>query len=143
MRRRAGGFAGYYEIPAEHKTAEFGRWVTGPGKDLFRTIDKHLGDGLITPGTGLPFIAEDLGLVTPDVIELLEAFSLPGMKVLQFGFSDPITHFFLTTMCPIVLRIQVLMTMIRRAAGSKTLSLTNVNSPNATCGWTAVILRGI
>ena len=83
------GFAGYYEIPAAHKTAELGRWVTGPGKDLFRAIDKYLGDGLITPGTGLPFIAEDLGLVTPDVIELLEAFSLPGMKVLQFAFSGP------------------------------------------------------
>jgi 4-alpha-glucanotransferase len=83
------GFAGYYEIPAGHKTAEFGRWVSGPAKDLFRAIDRHLGDGLITPGTGLPFIAEDLGLVTPDVIELLEAFDLPGMKVLQFGFSGP------------------------------------------------------
>ncbi len=83
------GFAGYYEIPADHKTAENGRWVTGPGKDLFRAVDKYLGDGLITHGTGLPIIAEDLGLVTPDVIELLNAFELPGMKVLQFGFSGP------------------------------------------------------
>jgi len=83
------GFAGYYEIPADHKTAEFGRWVTGPGKDLFRAVDKHLGDGLVTYGTGLPIIAEDLGLVTPDVIELLKAFDLPGMRVLQFGFSGP------------------------------------------------------
>ncbi|MBI5965154.1 MAG: 4-alpha-glucanotransferase [Chloroflexi bacterium] len=83
------GFAGYYEIPADHKTAEAGRWVTGPGKDFFRAVDKNLGDGLVTTGTGLPIIAEDLGLVTPDVIELLEAFNLPGMKVLQFGFSGP------------------------------------------------------
>jgi 4-alpha-glucanotransferase len=83
------GFAGYYEIPAGHPTAEAGRWVTGPGKDLFRAVDKFLGDGLNTSGTGLPIIAEDLGLVTPDVIELLEAFNLPGMKVLQFGFSGP------------------------------------------------------
>ncbi len=83
------GFAGYYEIPADHKTAESGRWVTGPGQDLFRAIDKYLGHDLTTPGPGLPFIAEDLGLVTPDVIELLEAFKLPGMKVLQFGFSGP------------------------------------------------------
>lgn len=83
------GFAGYYEIPASHKTAENGHWVTGPGKDLFRAVDKYLGDGLITHGTGLPIIAEDLGLVTPDVIELLNAFELPGMKVLQFGFSGP------------------------------------------------------
>jgi 4-alpha-glucanotransferase len=83
------GFAGYYEIPADHKTAEFGHWVTGPGKELFRAIDKHLGDGLVTPETGLPIIAEDLGLITPDVIELLESFNLPGMKVLQFGFTGP------------------------------------------------------
>ncbi len=83
------GFAGYYEIPAEHKTAENGRWVPGPGKDLFRAVDKFLGDGLITSGTGLPVIAEDLGVITPDVIELLEAFDLPGMKVLQFGFTGP------------------------------------------------------
>ena len=83
------GFAGYYEIPASHMTAEAGRWVKGPGKDLFRAVDKFLGDGLVTSGTGLPIIAEDLGLVTPDVIELLEAFNLPGMKVLQFGFSGP------------------------------------------------------
>ncbi len=83
------GFAGYYEIPAGHPTAEHGRWVSGPGKDLFRAVDKYLGDGLITHGTGLPIIAEDLGLVTPDVIELLNAFELPGMKVLQFGFSAP------------------------------------------------------
>lgn len=87
------GFAGYYEIPAEHKTAEHGRWVPGPGKDLFHAVDKFLGDGLITPGTGLPVIAEDLGVITPDVIELLEAFDLPGMKVLQFGFTEPINPF--------------------------------------------------
>jgi 4-alpha-glucanotransferase len=83
------GFAGYYEIPADHKTAEFGRWVTGPGKDLFDAIDKALGNGLANPGMGLPFIAEDLGLVTPDVVELLAALKLPGMKVLQFAFSGP------------------------------------------------------
>ncbi len=83
------GFAGYYEIPASHKTAEHGRWVPGPGKDLFRAVDKFLGDGLITQGTGLPVVAEDLGVITPDVIELLEAFDLPGMKVLQFGFTGP------------------------------------------------------
>jgi 4-alpha-glucanotransferase len=83
------GFAGYYEIPADHKTAEFGRWVTGPGKDFFRVVNKQLGEGLTTSGTGLPMIAEDLGLVTADVIELLNAFDLPGMKVLQFGFSGP------------------------------------------------------
>ena len=44
---------------------------------------------MINPGLGLPFIAEDLGLITPDVVELVEAFNLPGMKVLQFAFSGP------------------------------------------------------
>jgi len=83
------GFAGYYEIPADHETAEFGQWVKGPGSDFFCAVDQHLGDGLVTRDTGLPIIAEDLGLITPDVIELLSQFDLPGMKVLQFGFSGP------------------------------------------------------
>jgi 4-alpha-glucanotransferase len=78
------GFAGYYEIPAGHTTAEHGRWVTGPGKDFFNAVKEN-----IKNDSGLPIIAEDLGLITPDVIELLSAFDLPGMKVLQFGFSGP------------------------------------------------------
>ncbi len=77
------GFAGYYEIPAGDATAENGKWVKGPGKDFFRVIQKELGE------KELPIIAEDLGLVTPDVIELLKAFDLPNMKVLQFAFSGP------------------------------------------------------
>ncbi|MBL8061653.1 MAG: 4-alpha-glucanotransferase [Anaerolineales bacterium] len=83
------GFAGYYEIPASHTTAEHGRWVPGPSKDFFRAVDENLGNTAANPGTGLPIIAEDLGVITPDVIELLEAFNLPGMKVLQFGFTGP------------------------------------------------------
>lgn len=83
------GFAGYYEIPASHPTAEHGRWVPGPGADLFKAIDADLGNGIVAPGAGLPIVAEDLGLITPDVIQLLEAFDLPGMKVLQFAFSGP------------------------------------------------------
>ena len=78
------GFAGYYEIPAGHLTAEFGRWAPGPGADLFEAIQRSL-----DAGGELPFIAEDLGVITPDVVELLEAFNLPGMKVLQFGFTAP------------------------------------------------------
>lgn len=83
------GFAGYYEIPAGDKTAEHGHWVPGPGSDLFRTIDSRLSDRAVTHEIKLPIIAEDLGLVTPDVIALLEEFQLPGMRVLQFGFSGP------------------------------------------------------
>ena len=74
------GFAGYWEVPGTAKTAEFGRWVPGPGKDFFHSIQRSLGD--------LPFIAEDLGVITPDVEELREAFNLPGMRILQFGFDS-------------------------------------------------------
>ena len=76
------GFAGYWEIPAGAKTAEIGRWAPGPGADLFIAVRNALKD--------LPIIAEDLGEITPDVIELRETLKLPGMKVLQFAFqSDP------------------------------------------------------
>jgi 4-alpha-glucanotransferase len=73
------GFAGYWEIPYGKPTAEIGRWVTGPGASLFKAIIKELGS--------LPIIAEDLGEITPDVIELREQFELPGMRIAQFGFS--------------------------------------------------------
>ena len=74
------GFAGYWEIPADEKTAINGQWVTGPGADLFTAIQDALGT--------LPIIAEDLGEITPDVIELRDQFNLPGMKILQFAFSS-------------------------------------------------------
>jgi 4-alpha-glucanotransferase len=78
------GFAGYYEIPFGEKTAERGRWVTGPGKDFFKVISSAL-SGTDT----LPIIAEDLGVITPDVVDLRDSFNLPGMKILQFGFTSP------------------------------------------------------
>lgn len=74
------GFAGYWEIPAGNPTAEIGRWVPGPGKEFFEALQKALGD--------LPIIAEDLGEITPDVVELRDAFHFPGMKILQFAFSS-------------------------------------------------------
>ena len=76
------GFAGYWEIPAGMPTAENGRWAPGPGMDLFVALRNALKD--------LPIIAEDLGEITPDVIELREALGFPGMKVLHFAFqNDP------------------------------------------------------
>ncbi len=78
------GFAGYYEIPYGAPTAEKGQWITGPGKDFFTTVSRELSGS--ENGT-LPIIAEDLGVITPDVVELREDFGLPGMKILQFGFS--------------------------------------------------------
>lgn len=74
------GFAGYWEIPAGKPTAEIGRWVKGPGKSFLAAIEKAL--------NGLPIIAEDLGLITPDVVELRDTFQLPGMKILQFAFGS-------------------------------------------------------
>lgn len=81
------GFAGYWEIPAEEDTAVNGRWVDGPGASLFRSVRRHLGS--------LPLVAEDLGLITPDVKELMREFGLPGMAVLQFAFHEGADHPFL------------------------------------------------
>lgn len=81
------GFAGYWEVPAGEPTAVKGKWVKGPGADFFAAVQKQLGD--------LPIIAEDLGEITPDVIELRNRFNLPGMKVLQFSFSTDATDKFL------------------------------------------------
>ncbi len=78
------GFAGYYEIPFGSQTAEHGRWVSGPGKDFFETLYPALSG---KKGGTLPIIAEDLGVITPDVVDLRDSFNLPGMKILQFGFS--------------------------------------------------------
>ena len=74
------GFAGYWEVPGTAKTAEFGRWAPGPGKDFFQSIRQSLGD--------LPIIAEDLGVITPDVEDMRDSFYLPGMRILQFGFDS-------------------------------------------------------
>lgn len=73
------GFAGYWEIPAAEPNAIRGRWMPGPGEKLFEAIWNELGR--------LPIIAEDLGVITPDVVALLEKLSLPGMRVLQFAFG--------------------------------------------------------
>jgi 4-alpha-glucanotransferase len=73
------GFAAAWHVPAHLPTAIGGRWVKAPGHELFAAARKALG--------GLPFIAEDLGLITPDVDALRRAFGLPGMRVLQFGFG--------------------------------------------------------
>ena len=74
------GFAGYYAIPYGNKTAEGGRWRTGPGYALFAAIKKKLGEPRI--------IAEDLGFLTDDVNALLRKCGYPGMKVLEFGFDS-------------------------------------------------------
>lgn len=74
------GFAAYWEVPAEEKTAINGAWVPGPGDDFFRALEQQF--------PSMPIVAEDLGLITPDVRELMERFRLPGMKLLLFAFND-------------------------------------------------------
>jgi len=74
------GFAACWEIPGGDKTAERGQWVDAPGRELFLAIRNALGE--------LPIIAEDLGVITPDVEKLRDDFGFPGMRILQFGFSS-------------------------------------------------------
>jgi 4-alpha-glucanotransferase len=83
------GFSGYWEIPAGNPTAEFGRWVPGPGADFFRAVGADLAGGQPAGDSTLPIIAEDLGLITPVILALRDEFHLPGMRILQFGFSGP------------------------------------------------------
>ncbi len=73
------GFEAYWEIPATEPTAVKGRWVKGPDAPLFQAIEAALGK--------LPIIAEDLGVITPEVDALRNRFGFPGMKILQFGFA--------------------------------------------------------
>ena len=73
------GFAAAWHVPAGSPTAQSGQWVPGPGADFFKAVRKELG--------ALPFIAEDLGLITPDVYSLRDEFQVPGTRVLQFAFD--------------------------------------------------------
>lgn len=74
------GFAACWEVPYGDKTAVKGRWQPGPGEALFSALAAALGE--------LPIVAEDLGLITPDVEALRDGFSFPGMKILQFAFGS-------------------------------------------------------
>lgn len=75
------GFEAYWSIPADSKTAKNGAWVPGPAYDLFDALKSALGD--------LPIVAEDLGVITPQVDELRHRYRIPGMVVLQFDVADP------------------------------------------------------
>jgi len=81
------GFDQFWEIPAADTTAVSGRWVDGPRDDLFLKLREALG--------GLPFFAEDLGYITPEVHALRDRLKIPGMAVLQFGFGDTGAHMYL------------------------------------------------
>jgi 4-alpha-glucanotransferase len=81
------GFEAYWEIPAGSLNAIKGRWVKAPGTALLETVRRAFG--------GLPIIAEDLGVITPEVDAMRRQFDLPGMRILQFAFSDDATNRFL------------------------------------------------
>jgi 4-alpha-glucanotransferase len=78
------GFEAYWAIPADEETAVNGEWIKGPGLELFRALESALGP--------LPLVAEDLGLITPEVDALRLELGMPGMKVLQFGFGSKGAH---------------------------------------------------
>ena len=78
------GFEAYWAIPAEDATAVNGTWIKAPGLELFHALEAALGP--------LPLVAEDLGVITPEVDTIREAMRMPGMKVMQFGFGDAAAH---------------------------------------------------
>lgn len=81
------GFEAFWSIAAEEETAVNGQWMKAPGHELFHRLREVFGE--------LPFVAEDLGLITPEVDELREHFGIPGMRILQFGFIDRGSHLYL------------------------------------------------
>ena len=90
------GFESYWQIPASEKTAVNGKWITGPGKYFFDRVASEISD--------LEIIAEDLGTITPEVLELRDSLGYPGMKILQFAFDSDadnlyLPHNFETTNC--------------------------------------------
>ncbi|MDD4848321.1 MAG: 4-alpha-glucanotransferase [Bacteroidales bacterium] len=74
------GFSAFWSVPFKNTTAQNGSWKKALGNDLFETLHKKLGE--------LPIIAEDLGVITPDVIQLRDKFGFPGMKILQYAFFE-------------------------------------------------------
>jgi 4-alpha-glucanotransferase len=106
------GFCSCWEVPAESRTAEPGRWVPGPGADLFDTVAAALGR--------LPFIAEDLGVITDDVRALRRRFDFPGMRILQFAFGGAVEERFLP-----------------HNYEANTVVYTGTHDNDTTCGWYA------
>lgn len=74
------GFEAYWQVPAGEETAINGEWIKAPGDEFFETLRSRLGN--------LPVMAEDLGVITPEVEALRDRFQFPGMKILQFAFGE-------------------------------------------------------
>jgi 4-alpha-glucanotransferase len=104
------GFAAYWEIPADAPNAIPGKWVDAPGEQLLQALKETF--------PYLPIIAEDLGIITPDVAELRDKFELPGMRVMQFAFGDTDANPFLPhNFVP------------------NTVAYTGTHDNDTTCGW--------
>ncbi len=104
------GFEAYWSIAADEETAINGQWIKAPGHDLFQRLRDVFGD--------LPFVAEDLGVITKEVDELREHYGMPGMRILQFGFADRGGHLYLPhRMVP------------------NTVAYTGTHDNNTTLGW--------
>ena len=106
------GFEAYWSIAAEEETAMNGLWIKAPGYDFFNRAREVFGE--------LPFIAEDLGLITPEVDALREHFNMPGMRILQFGFADRGGH-----------------TYLPHRFVPNTVAYTGTHDNNTTLGWWA------
>jgi len=104
------GFEAYWSIPAGEETAVKGKWIKSPGKELFEALEAALGP--------LPLVAEDLGLITPEVDALRLERGMPGMKVAQFGFSSKGAHIHLP-----------------HRFTSETVAYTGTHDNNTTQGW--------
>lgn len=104
------GFEAYWAIPAEEETAVNGEWVKAPGLELFRALESALGP--------LPLVAEDLGLITPEVDALRLEMRMPGMKVLQFGFGGKGAH-----------------THLPHSFATETVAYTGTHDNDTTQGW--------
>ncbi len=81
------GLAAYWAVPYGEQTAINGQWIEAPGKEMLEAVFEHLGE--------LPIIAEDLGVITPDVTALRDYFGMPGMKILQFAFDSGEVNMFI------------------------------------------------
>jgi 4-alpha-glucanotransferase len=88
------GFESYWEIPADAETAVNGQWKKGPGAALFTALSNALGEQQDKKGA-LKIIAEDLGIITPEVTALREKIGLPGMRILQFAFDGHADNLYL------------------------------------------------
>jgi len=111
------GFEAYWQVPAGETTAMNGKWVKGPGQKFFDAIKKALGDDL-------PIIAEDLGVITPEVEKLRDDNNLPGMKILQFAFGFDDSGKFDTSNA-----------YLPHNCGYQSVAYTGTHDNNTTVGW--------